>query len=218
LTWGRPSPRLRRQKIQEEALKVRQVVSMLARSTVIFLILAGLARPAAAAPSVENTAKKTIKTLVNAIRYKKDDLAAKQLGFQTMAASIMGEHWQKTSTSDRKELTTGLEKLVRKITFAKGREMFEYLDAILYDNVRMADDRAICKTTIVVHHKLKKKEVVIEFVLAQEAGGWKVVDTILLGESTAEGIYEDQIEPLVDEGGIPAVMTALRKKLAELGL
>ena len=47
-------------------------------------------------------------------------------------------------------------------------------------------------------------------------GAWKVADTTMLGQSTAEGIREDQVEPLLKEGGVSKVLEALRGKVAEL--
>jgi len=188
----------------------------------LFLPLAlclGLAAPTplhAAEPSDE-ALQKVVKTVINAIRFKKDDLAAKQISFAKMAEMIFGEHWKDVSEADRKEVAAGLETIVRKISFKKGRDLFEHLDTISYDKPRRDGGRVNIKSTVVVHKELKKAEVVIDFVLAEEGGPYRIVDTVMLGQSTGEGIREDQIEPLLQQGGVPAVMKALRDKLAELG-
>ena len=171
--------------------------------------------PAQAAPS-DQEAQKVIKTVLTTIRLGKDDLAAKQVSFPKMAEAMMQEAWSKASADQRKEIIAGLETLIRKISFAKGRDMFKHLDNVTYGKLKTSGGRVICPTTVVVHREYKKKEVVIDFVLVQDGGAWKIMDTIMLGESTAEGIYEDQVEPLVDEGGIEAVLAALRKKLKEV--
>lgn len=160
--------------------------------------------------------QKVIKTVINAIRYDKDDLAASRIAFGPMAAAIMDDAWKDMGAADRKELTAGIETLIRKLSFVKGRDMFEYLDAMLYSPIKTDGKRVTCKTTVVVHRKYKKTEIVIEFILIEDGGAWKIMDTVMAGESTAEGIHEDQIEDLLDEGGIPAVMKALRDKLAEI--
>ena len=171
---------------------------------------------ASAAKPTDAGIQKVIKTVVNAIRYDKDDIAAKQVAFDAMAERIMGASWKDVSAADRKELIAGVETLIRKLSFQKGRDMFKHLDAILYQPIQTKGKDVLCRTTVVVHRNYKKAEIVIDFVLVERDGEWKTVDTIMAGESTAEGIHEDQIEPLVDEGGIPAVMKALRDKLSEV--
>ena len=123
---------------------------------------------------------------------------------------------QEAERAEQKEIVQGLETIIRKITFVKGREMFEHLDAILYDKVVMEGDKARLKTTVVVHRNYKKAEIIIDFVLAQEGGAWKVLDTIMLGDSTLGGIRDDQVQPLIQKGGVAAVMQALRERVAEL--
>ena len=57
---------------------------------------------------------------------------------------------------------------------------------------------------------------IIDWVLKKDGSTYKVYDIVMLGESTAEGIREDQIEPLMEEGGTAAVMKALRDKVKEV--
>jgi phospholipid transport system substrate-binding protein len=160
--------------------------------------------------------KPSIKTVVNAIKYEKDDLAAQQVAFGPMTERIMGSAWKDVGDSDRKELIAGVETLIRKISFRRGREQFKYLDAILYKPVRTEGDEIRCLATVVIHHELRKTEMPIDFVFAQEASSWKIVDVVMSGESTTSGIHQEQIQPLLKEGGVPAVMKALRGKLAEV--
>jgi phospholipid transport system substrate-binding protein len=168
------------------------------------------------APPSDKDAQKVIKTVITAIQHGKDDLAAKQIAFGPMIQKLMGPEWAQASDADKKELTAGIEAIVRGISFVKGREMFEHLDAVLYDKVRPDGDAAKCKATVVVNRAYKKAEVNIDFVLVQDGGAWKIVDTVMLGESTLAGVRETQIEPLLQKGGVPAVMEALRAKVGEL--
>jgi phospholipid transport system substrate-binding protein len=169
-----------------------------------------------AAPPSDKDIQKVVKTVITAVQYGKDDLAAKQVAFTPMVTTLMEPEWKTLADADKKELATGIEKIVRGISFPKGRELFAHLDAVLYDKVKVDGDKARVKTTVVVHRNYKKTEVVIDFILIEEAGAWKILDTIMLGQSTLEGIRVDQIEPLLKEGGVPAVMKALRDKVAEL--
>ncbi len=173
-----------------------------------------LAAQAAAAPD-DKAVQKTLKTLISAVRYGKDDMAAKQLAFNAMAQDLLGATWAKASPAEQKEIVSGLETLLRKVSFPKGREIFQYLDAVLYDPVVVEGGKVKCKSTVVIHRDLKKTELPITWVLVQESGQWKVVDTVSMGDSTAASIREDQVDPLLKEGGVPSLMAALRKKVAE---
>src|SRR5687768_2742710 len=115
---------------------------------------------AGAAPADDQATQKAIKGLVNAIRYGKDDLAAKQLDFGAMSKGLMAEDWQKLSAAEQAEFQKHLETLVRNLSFPKGKDMFQYLDAMLYDPARLEGDKAKVKSTIVVHRDLKKTEII----------------------------------------------------------
>ncbi len=165
--------------------------------------------------STDKAVQKTLKTLVGAIRYGKDDLAAKQLALAEMGNELLTDNWDKLSSKEQTEFKKNLEGLLRAISFPRGREMFQYLDAMLYDPARIEGKRAKVKSTIVVHRNLKKAEIVIDWVLVND-GGWKVVDTVMLGESTLAGLRDEQVKPLLQKGGTQAVLTAMRDKLAEV--
>lgn len=183
----------------------------------IFLGLHLWTTAAVAAESADDKAvQKVIKALITSIRYNKDDLAAKQLAFAPMSKLLMDDAWATMKEPERQEFAANLEALIRGLSFTKGREMFQYLDAVLYDPVKVQGDKAHCKSTVVIHRDLKKTEIPIEWVLVKDGGQWKVVDTVSLGESTTQGIREEQIKPLVKEGGVAGVLAAMRKKMGEL--
>ena len=52
----------------------------------------------------------------------------------------------------------------------------------------------------------------VTYNLKEKNGKWQVSDFGTKAGSTIEGIREDEIEPLLDDGGVEAVMTALREK------
>lgn len=190
---------------------------MLLRTVPIHILLVAVltaaAAPADAAPP-DKAIKRTLKTLITAIRYGKYDLAAKQLDFEAMVGRLLGEH--EVSDAERKELVSGFESIIRKTSFVKGNEMFEHLDAVVYDKARVEDGATRCRSTVVVHRDYKKTELVIDWVLKKNGTAWQVYDIVMLGESTLEGIREDQVGPLIEEGGTKAVIGAMRSKLAEL--
>lgn len=179
------------------------------------LSLAGTQAWAGAAPPAAD-AQKPIKTLINSIRYGKYDLAAKQLAFGEMVKRLLATDAAKFSADEQKELGAGIETIIRADSFPKGKDKFQYLDNVVYEDPRVKDGDVLCKSTIVIHHELKKTELVIDWVLVPDATGYKIADMIMLGEGTIGGIREDQIQPLLSEGGSAKVMELLRKKVADV--
>jgi phospholipid transport system substrate-binding protein len=171
---------------------------------------------AQAAAADDAAVQKTLKTLVNAIRYSKDDLALRQLNLAGMSQKLMGDAWGQMDEAQRKSFQNDLGRVLAGLSFSRGREIFQYLDAVLYAPVTIEGEQARCKSTVVIHRDLKKKEMPIEWVLSKEGGTYKVVDTIFLGESTAQGVREEQVAPLLKEGGVQAVIKALAAQVAKL--
>jgi len=171
---------------------------------------------AQAASEADPAIKKSLTTLVNAIKYGKDDTAAQKVAFGAMAQGLLTDDWGKFSPAEQAELSRGLETIVRTLSFKKGREMFQYLDALLFEPARVEGNKAKTKSTIVVHRDLKKAEIIIDWVLVKEGDNWKVLDTVMLGESTLASLRDEQVKPLLKQGGPAAVMKALRDKVAEV--
>ncbi len=172
--------------------------------------------PARADAELDKGVQKTLKSLVGAIRYGKDDLAAKQVAFAAMGKALLAEDWQKLSAAEQAEVAAGLETVIRVVSFPKGRDMFQYLDAMLYEPARSEGETARVKSTVVVHRDLKKAEIAIDWVLVKDGGAWKVQDTVMMGESTLAGLRDGQVKPLLQQGGTAAVLKALRDKVAEV--
>ncbi len=181
-----------------------------------FLVIAALMAQARAASDADREAQKALKGLVGAIRYGKDAAATKRLAFDVMAEELLAEKWQELGAAEKTEVINGLAAIVSALSFPKGRELFQYLDATLFEPVRLEGDRARIKSTFVVHRKLKKMEVVIEWVLVKQGASFRVLDTIMLGESTLASIRNEQVVPLLEKGGTKAVLEALRARVAAL--
>lgn len=161
-------------------------------------------------------AQKPIKTLITSIRYSKDDLASKQVAYDIMVQKLLADEWTKASDADKKELVANMEKLIRGISFPAGRDIFKYLDNVVYDAPRADGDSIKVKSTVLIHRDLKKSEIVIDWVLGKSSGAWKVYDTVMQGESTLAGLREEQVLPLLKQGGLPAVKKAMNEKVAEV--
>ena len=170
--------------------------------------------PAFAAPKGEIS--KPLKTVVQAVRYKKDKLALKHFAGEAQGRLLTTDDWDKATPAERREFVELFQTLFAKIAFPRIRANFEHLDAITYDDPVVEGDRAKVGSTIVINHPLKKQELKVKYELLKEGKAWKVVDVAVLGDSMLAGIREDQVKPLLEEGGWKLLLETMRKKAKEL--
>ena len=179
--------------------------------------LAATPEVAFAGPKKKTTKyQKPVKMLIGAIRYNKDKLALKMLALDDMSKGLMTKHWAKMSPAVQKEFVAGLATLLSRLSFPKARDMFKHIDAILYDPPKVKGDKVDLKSTIVVHRSYKKTELVLTWTLIKKGKKWLIYDVTSVGESTLAGIRDDQINPLVKEGGIKLLMEKMRAKVKEV--
>ncbi len=174
-----------------------------------------LAAPVLAAPN--EPVAKPVKTLVQSVRYSKDELALKHFDDEEQGRFLLGDDWAKGTDAQRKEFTQLFNSLFAKIAFPKVRENFKNLASITYEDPAVEGDTAKMKSTIVIEHPLKKQEMKLLYSLAKDKGSaWKVVDVAVLGDSMLTGIRDDQIRPIMAQGGWDHLLDLMRKKNAEL--
>lgn len=173
-----------------------------------------LAMPALAAPNEPIT--KPVKTVVQSVRYSKDDLALKQLANEAQGRFLLGDDWDKGTDAQRKEFTRLFNSLFSKIAFPKVRENFKNLASITYDEPAIAGEKAQVKSTVVIEHPLKKQEMELRYSVVKEQGAWKVLDVAVLGDSMLTGIRDDQVRPIMAQGGWDNLLKLMSAKEAEL--
>ncbi len=159
---------------------------------------------------------KPIKTVVNSVRYGKDLLALKAFAGEEQGKLLLGDDWAKGTEAQRKEFLSLFHTLFAKIAFPKIRKNFENLDTVLYDEPVITDDRAEISSTILINHPLKKQELKAKYKLVKEKSGYKVVDVSVLGDSMLKGIRDDQIIPIMKEGGWENLLKLMREKAKEV--
>ncbi|WPB78587.1 ABC transporter substrate-binding protein [Archangium violaceum] len=183
------------------------------RSLTLLATLA-FALPALAAPN--EPVAKPVKTVVQSVRYSKDDIALKQLANEEQGRFLLGEDWEKGTDAQRKEFTKLFHSLFAKIAFPKVRENFKNLASITYDDPAVEGDKANVKSTVVIEHPLKKQEMKLQYIVVKSQGGWKVLDVAVLGDSMLTGIRDDQVQPILKQGGWDKLLELMRAKEAEL--
>ncbi|MFL5357623.1 ABC transporter substrate-binding protein [Archangium sp.] len=173
-----------------------------------------LAMPALAAPN--EPIAKPVKTVVQSVRYSKDDLALKQLANEAQGRFLLGDEWDKGTDAQRKEFTRLFNSLFSKIAFPKVRENFKNLASITYEDPAIEGEKAQVKSTVVIEHPLKKQEMKLQYSVVKEQGTWKVLDVSVLGDSMLTGIRDDQIRPIMAQGGWDNLLKLMRAKEAEI--
>jgi phospholipid transport system substrate-binding protein len=190
----------------------------------IALVLLAPARGANGAPGAASGGggggdgvQQPVKTLVQAVRYGKDDMALGLLAGEAQGRVLLGEDWAKASAADRTEFVRLFHALFAAIAFPRIRQTFDKLETVLYDPPAVQGTSAAVASTIVILHPMKKQELKATYDLTREAGGWKVVDVTVAGDrSMLTNIRADQIVPLMKEGGLAHVLALMRERLKEV--
>src|SRR6476661_2648233 len=91
-----------------------------------------LALPALAASN--EPVVKPVKTVVQSVRYSKDELALKQLANDAQGRFLLGDDWAKGTDAQRTEFTRLFNSLFSQIAFPKVRANFEHLASITYED------------------------------------------------------------------------------------
>ena len=189
------------------------ILRSLTRSVVVLAAVLSAA-PALAAKNEE--VSKPVKTVVNSVRYEKDLSALKNFASEEQGKVLLGADWDNGTPEQRKEFVSLFQTLFAKIAFPKVRENFKNLDSITYEEPKVEGDKAELASTILINHPLKKQELKLNYTLVKAKDGWKVVDVAVLGDSMLKGIKEDQIIPIMKEGGWPHLLDLMRAKAKEL--
>jgi phospholipid transport system substrate-binding protein len=158
---------------------------------------------------------KPIKTVVGSVRYSKDAAALKLFASEDQGKLLLGEEWEKGTADQRKQFTQLFQTLFAKIAFPKVRKNFEHLDSITYEEPKVDGPKADVASTILIMHPMKKQELKVKYTLVNREG-WRVVDVAVLGDSMLQGIRDDQISPIMKEGGWPHLLNLMAQKAKEL--
>ncbi len=178
------------------------------------------AAPPAAAPAADpnlgHPAVKAITTLIGAVRYGKFVMGLKTLDGTAQGAFLLGDNWTKGTEAQRSEFVTLFHTVFAKVAFVKMQKNFENIQTVVYDAPVVTGNKAVVKSTLVVLHALKKQEYKLKYHLAQAGADWKVVDVDVLGESMLTGVRNEQINPIMKEGGWAHLLDLLRQKAKSL--
>jgi len=172
-----------------------------------------LASPALAAGAAD--AKKPVTLVVNNVRYGKDLKALELFGTDAQGAYLLGEDWKKGTDAQRKEFGELFKVIFGKVAFPRVRENFKYFGSFTTEEPKLEGKEGSVASVLLLDHPVKKQEMKLKFTLVNDAG-WKVVDVAVSGDSMLKGIRDDQIVPIMKEGGWDNLLKLMRAKVKEL--
>ncbi len=170
--------------------------------------------PAAAAPAqaAVNPVEKPIRTLIGAVRFGKFPMAISMLDGESQGKQLLGEDWAKGTPAQRAEFIKLFHGVFAKQALPKIQKNFEHLESMVYDAPEITGEAASIKSVVTILHALKKQELKLKYKMQKVGADWKVVDVAVLGDSMLKSIREDQIIPIMKEGGWAKLLELLRQK------
>ena len=180
------------------------------------LLTLALALAAVPAFAAHEDVVKPLKRVVGSVRYGKDKQALKYFDVDAQSKALLGPAWDKATPAQKKEFEQLFPVIFAKEAFPKVRKDFEHLESILYEAPKLEGNHATVGSTVLILHPLKKQEIKLQYALLKEKDGWKVVDVTVLGDSMLKGVRENQIVPLLQDGGMDGLLKAMREKVQEL--
>lgn len=159
---------------------------------------------------------KPLSTVVNSIRYERDLSALKQLAGEEQGRFLLGADWDKGTAEQKKAFVSLFHTLFGKIAFPKVRENFKHLESVTYEDPKIEGNKAEVASTILILHPLKKQELKVKYQVVKLGNAWKLVDVAVLGDSMLKGIRDDQIVPIMKDGGWDNLLKLMREKAKEV--
>lgn len=189
------------------------VVSLLGLVSLATPVLAAPVAPPPAPPETAvNPVEKPIRTLIGAIRFGKFPLALQQMSGEAQGKFLLGDDWAKGTDAQRAEFIKNFHAVFAKQAMPKIQQNFEHLEAMVYETPEITGDNAAIKSVVTVLHAMKKQEYKLKYKLTKAGADWKIVDVAVLGDSMLKGIRDDQIVPIMKEGGWNQLLQLLRDK------
>jgi phospholipid transport system substrate-binding protein len=194
------------------ALTRRGIFAVLA-----LLLVAGAAQ--AARPKKEEHEKR-LGQLVNNVKQSQDLTALTYLDGDAQAKFLLGDAYAQGTPEQRAEFVKLFHHVFAGIAFPKMRSNFEYLKTITYGPAEEKAGRLHVPSVIFIQAAggAKEQEISVTYELAPGADKQlRVADVTVKGDkSMLTNIRDDQIQPILKEGGWPKLLELLRAKAKEL--
>jgi phospholipid transport system substrate-binding protein len=192
----------------------------LPRRTLLVALALALSAPAGALagkrPKGEH--EKVIGKLINGVRASQDLAAVAYIDGEATAKELLGASWETGGAADRAEFVRLFHHLFASIAFPRIRESFRHLTSITHGASEAKGDEVEVTSVIHVQVGPAEQEVKARFRLRRGGDGkLRIVDVTLAGDrSMLTGIRDDQVAPILAEGGWAKLLELLRARVKSL--
>lgn len=178
----------------------------------------GVPDAAQARPKEKAEHEQMIGRLITSVRYGQDAAALTFLDGDTQARQLLGAAYDQGKPDQRAEFTRLFHQIFAGVAFPKMRESFEHLTTITYDAAEVKPDRIELGSVIHIQAGPKEQELRVRYWVSKGPGGkTRVVDVTIQGDkSMLTNIHDDQIQPILAEGGWPKLLELMRTRAKEL--
>lgn len=175
---------------------------------------------AAARPAAKAEHELMLGKLINSVRYGQDQSALQFMDGETEAKELLGPAWDKGTPEQRAEFIRLFHHIFAGVAFPKMRGNFEHLTTITYGAPKVAGARTDIESVLHIQAGPKEQELKVTYWLSKGADAKpRVVDVTILGagdKSMLTNIRNDQIQPILAEGGWPKLLELMRERAREL--
>ncbi|MBI3558242.1 MAG: ABC transporter substrate-binding protein [Deltaproteobacteria bacterium] len=183
------------------------------------ILLAVLALLPASALEQPNTAKSVVETIIERVRHLDDKATHSDsahiieglVDFKTLATNALGNRASSASGAQKHEIEELLRKIITKTIYPEAPKFFRDVKIDFTAEENAADLRAHVTSVIT---KAEKRSTV-EYWLAKEASGYRVVDLAIEGERWVENVH-DQFDEIIGKKGVAGLIAKMNKRLNEL--
>jgi phospholipid transport system substrate-binding protein len=173
---------------------------------------------AQARPKEKAEHEQMIGRLINSVRYGQDKAALAFMDGETEARELLGAAFDKGTPDQRAEFIRLFHHIFAGVAFPKMRSNFEHLTTITYDAPEVKGTRTDIGSVIHIQAGPKEQELRVRYWLSKGADGKpRVVDVTIQGDkSMLTNIRDDQIQPILAEGGWTKLLELMRERAKDL--
>jgi phospholipid transport system substrate-binding protein len=135
------------------------------------------------------------------------------LDYEELARRALADNWDKITPAQRKEFVQVFRDLIERNYVKQLRNNVDY--QIDYTKEEVKGDDAVVHSVVQASRKGRKSETTIDYKLTAKDGRWGVYDVITDDVSLLSNYRSTFARVINREGGFPALLAKMKKKLAE---
>lgn len=179
------------------------------------LLVSGLALPAFAAPEapravVETIIEKASKLDNKATKAQNARAIESLVDFEKLANDALGDNLSDTKPNERKKIQDLLRKIITKTVYPEAPKFFR---DVKIQYTAEAEDGGKTRISSVVTKGTKRSTV--DYWLAKQGDGYKVVDLAIEGERWVENV-SDQFDEVIAKHGVSGLISRMQKRLNQI--